>query len=317
MIRVTTNSTLHMYQSNLMQSSNQLYSAMEKLMTGRNFDSYASNPAGATRAFKLHSALNAVNAQAANNETVLNKFGTAYSILDEVTNELTHDLAQAPALGGLDNSNLSSLNSYAQVIRSGADAFFQVLNGKYENDFIFNGSETGEAPFAIQEDQSQNPPVDVLTFRGWRVDVPNNDDVYLDLNGKEVLENGVPLTNSDVHDKLTDMAGETLYVDVGLGFQLDRNGAVIPSTAFDSALSGMDILGFGLDKDGDPKNIVSIMLRISDVFGGYQHNDAANTEGTWGPAGNYDDASRLVSKYNAALQVGANVIPQSLMDYLR
>lgn len=253
-----------------------------------------------------------------------------------------------------------------------------MLNGKYENDFIFNGSETGEAPFAIQEDQSQNPPVDVLTFRGWRVDVPDNDDVYLDLNGKEVLENGVPLTNSDVHDKLTDMAGETLYVDVGLGFQLDRNGAVIPSTAFDSALSGMDILGFGLDEDGDPKNIVSIMLRISDVFGGYQHNDAANTEGTWGPAGNYDDASRLVSKfekahngliqehvelssqadyletnqtrlkstfdslnnelvaiedidrvdailqlsyaqtcYNAALQVGANVIPQSLMDYLR
>ena len=219
MIRVTTNSTLHMYQSNLMQSSNQLYSAMEKLMTGRNFDSYASNPAGATRAFKLHSALNAVNAQAANNETVLNKFGTAYSILDEVTNELTHDLAQAPALGGLDNSHLSSLNSYAQVIRSGADAIVQVLNGKYENDFIFNGSETGEAPFAIQEDQSQNPPVDVLTFRGWRVDVPDNDDVYLDLNGKEVLENGVPLTNSDVHDKLTDMAGETLYVDVGLGFQ--------------------------------------------------------------------------------------------------
>ena len=106
MIRVTTNSTLHMYQSNLMQSSNQLYSAMEKLMTGRNFDSYASNPAGATRAFKLHSALNAVNAQAANNETVLNKFGTAYSILDEVTNELTHDLAQAPALGGLDTSHL-------------------------------------------------------------------------------------------------------------------------------------------------------------------------------------------------------------------
>ena len=140
MIRVTTNSTLHMYQSNLMQSSNQLYSAMEKLMTGRNFDSYASNPAGATRAFKLHSALNAVNAQAANNETVLNKFGTAYSILDEVTNELTHDLAQAPALGGLDTSLLSSLNSYAQVIRSGADAIVQVLNGKYENDFIFNGS---------------------------------------------------------------------------------------------------------------------------------------------------------------------------------
>ena len=354
MIRVTTNSTLHMYQSNLMQSSNQLYSAMEKLMTGRNFDSYASNPAGATRAFKLHSALNAVNAQAANNETVLNKFGTAYSILDEVTNELTHDLAQAPALGGLDNSHLSSLNSYAQVIRSGADAIVQVLNGKYENDFIFNGSETGEAPFAIQEDQSQNPPVDVLTFRGWRVDVPNNDDVYLDLNGKEVLENGVPLTNSDVHDKLTDMAGETLYVDVGLGFQLDRNGAVIPSTAFDSALSGMDILGFGLDEDGDPKNIVSIMLRIYDdasrlvskfekAHNGliqehvelssqadYLETNQTRLKSTFDSLNNelvaIEDIDRVdailqlsyaQTCYNAALQVGANVIPQSLMDYLR
>ena len=56
--------------------------------------------------------------------------------------------------------------------------------------------------------------MDVLTFRVWRVDVPDNDDVYLDLNGKEVLENGVPLTNSDVHDKLTDMAEKLLYVDV-------------------------------------------------------------------------------------------------------
>ena len=83
-------------------------------MTGREFRLLRLHPAGATRAFKLHSALNAVNAQAANNETVLNKFGTAYSILDEVTNELTHDLAQAPALG-LDNSHLQ----LAQLLRPG------------------------------------------------------------------------------------------------------------------------------------------------------------------------------------------------------
>ena len=37
MIRVTTNSTLHMYQSNLMQSSNQLYSAHGKAHDGAEF----------------------------------------------------------------------------------------------------------------------------------------------------------------------------------------------------------------------------------------------------------------------------------------
>ena len=62
MIRVTTNNTLHMYQSNLMRSTNQLYSAMSKMMTGRNFDSSSANPAGATRAFRIYSSLNATNA---------------------------------------------------------------------------------------------------------------------------------------------------------------------------------------------------------------------------------------------------------------
>ena len=127
-----------------------------------------------------------------------------------------------------------------------------------------------------------------------------------------------------------------------------------------------------MDDDGDPKNIVSIMVRLSEVFKDY------NTDtNTWGPSGNRDVASRLTEKlskaqdalskqhtqldteakylqtnqsqlestfdslntelegiervdrvdailalswaqtsYNAAIQVGSNVIPQSLMDYL-
>ena len=88
MIRVTTNSTLYTYQKNLLKSSNQLYSAMNAMMSGRNFDSYAADPAGATRAFKIHSSLNATRAQAANNETVLNKFQTAWSIEQEVLGQV-------------------------------------------------------------------------------------------------------------------------------------------------------------------------------------------------------------------------------------
>ena len=46
-----------------MKSTNSLNSAMTKLMTQRQFSSYASDPAAATRAFKIHSSLNATNAQ--------------------------------------------------------------------------------------------------------------------------------------------------------------------------------------------------------------------------------------------------------------
>ena len=100
MIRITTNSSLRMYRSNLMKSTNSLNSAMTKLMTQRQFSSYASNPAAATRAFKIHSSLNATNAQYSNNDTVLHKYETAWSTLASVLDGydgLVQDTGRVPA----------------------------------------------------------------------------------------------------------------------------------------------------------------------------------------------------------------------------
>lgn len=371
MMRITTNTTLYTYQSNLTQSTNQLYSAMSKLMTQRNFNSYSADPAAATRAFKIHSSLNATRVQASNNETVLSKFSTAWDVEEQVTDAL-YDLGQKPVLSGLNSPNFSVEDSFAQILREGAQSVVQSMNGKYDDSFLFNGSETGEPPFAIVEDQANGGKL-CLTFRGWRVDVPDNGDTYLDpTTGQPVQDaDGNNLTNADVLDKLEAMNNEHLYVDIGQGFKLDGD-TVRDSSAFDSALSGMEFLGYGQDEDGNPKDIVSVMLRLADVYEGY--NVETNE---WGPAGGYDDACTLakcftdiqgeMSKahsslsaqaqglktnqtrledtfdaldtergsiedidqvdaimelswaqtcYNAALQVGANVIPQSLMDYL-
>ena len=373
MIRITANGTLHTYQSGLMKSTNQLYSAMSKLISGRNFDSYAADPAGATRAFKIHSSLNATNTQAANNTTVTNKFQTAWASEEQVIS-LMNDLGKESALSGLNGPSFTVLDSYAQVLRSAADSVVQNLNGTYDDDFLFNGAETGEPPFAIMDDTTQDPPVKVLTYRGLRVDVPNNGDTYYNPDGTtRAGSGGTPMTNAQVYAELQAMADEKLYVDIGQGFQLNDDGTADPATAYNSALSGLTFLGFGVDEEGDPQNIVSILLRVADIYDDY---DVENQQ--WGGAGDYDEASRLVKKfsdaqdhltaehtalsaevtyldsnasrlqstfdalnteraniedidqvdailelswaqtsYNAALQVGANVIPQSLMDYLQ
>ena len=370
MMRVTTNSTLYTYQKNLMKSSNQLYSAMNAVMSGRNFDTYAANPAAATRAFQIHSSLNATNAQASNNTTVLNKFSTAWDVADDMIDKLVTDLAQAPALKGLNDTNLSTLNTQGDVIFSGAEAIIQSLNSTYDGSYIFGGADTQNPPFAIETVGDKH----YVTYRNVRLDDPDPDyytQTYHDADGNEVLgEDGKPLTNQQMLDSWKD---EHLYVDIGIGFELDKNGDVIDSTAFDSAISGAEFIGgAGLDEDGDPTNIVSIMLRLSEVFKGYDQENK-----TWSSAGDKEDAQRLMEKlnkaqselsnqhvaldtqakyletnqsqlessfsslnteltsiekvdqveailtlsaaqtsYNAALQVGANVIPQSLMDYL-
>lgn len=183
-------------------------------------------------------------------------------------------------------------------------------------------------------------------------------------------------TNGEMLEK---WSNEHQYVDIGIGFEV-KDGEVVDSTAFDAAISGIDFIGgYGVDEDGDPKNIVSIMLRAAEVFKGYDQSTADQKEnGTWSDAGNFEDAKRLVDKftsaqealsnqhvqldtqakyletnqsqlestfyslntelnsiekidqveailalvsaqtsYNAAIQVGSNIVPQSLMDYLR
>lgn len=370
MMRITTNSTLYTYQKNLLKSSNQLYSAMNSVITGRNFDTYAADPAAATRAFQIHSSLNATNAQASNNNAVLKKFSTAWDVADDMIDKLVTDLGQAPALKGLSDTNLSTLNTQGDVLFSGAEAIIQSLNSTYNGSYIFAGGDTQNPPFAIETVGDKH----YVTYRNVRLDDPDPNyytQTYHDADGNEVLDaEGNPLTNQQMLDSWKD---EHLYVDIGIGFELDRDGNVIPSTAFDSTISGADFIGgAGLDEDGDPTNIVSIMLRLSEVFKGYDHETK-----TWSDAGDKEDAQRLAEKltqaqsalsnqhvdletkaqyletnqsqlessfsalntelnsiekvdqveailtlsaaqtsYNAALQAGANIIPQSLMDYL-
>ena len=290
MMRITTNGTLRMYKSNLMQTTGSLNSAMTKLMTQRNFNSYASSPAAATRAFKIHSSLNATRVQAANNETVKNKFDTAYQVLDIVGSDIADSMAKIPALEGLNGPNETNVNELGKVLRSGAEAIVQSMNSQYDSKFLFGGADTENPPFAIEPGSDGKS---YITFRGVRIDDPNTlDDEYLDENGNPVPnpDGTGNYTNKEMLDKWNE---ETQFVDIGLGFKLDGNGDVVDSTAFDSALSGIDFIGYGVDEEGDPQNMASLMLRMAEIFERY---DTESCE--WGEEGDYAQAQELLNKMN-------------------
>lgn len=300
MMRVTTNGTLRMYKSNLMQTTGSLNSAMTKLMTQRNFNSYASSPAAATRAFKIHSSLNATRVQASNNETVKNKFDTAYQVLDIVGSDIADSMGKIPALEGLNGPNESNVGELGKVLRSGAEAIVQSMNSQYDSKFLFGGADTETPPFAIEEGDDGRS---YITFRGVRIDDPDTlDDTYyadpdkqtgaIMIDDPDAPGGQRPMTNEEVLNMWNE---ETQFIDIGLGFKLDENDDVVESTAFNSALSGIDFLGYGVDGDGDPKNMASIMLRMAEIFENY---DDENDK--WSSEGDYEDASRLLDKMNAS-----------------
>ena len=347
MIRITTNGTLYSYKSQLMNSTNKLNDAYNTVLTGRRFNAYSEDPASATQAFRLRSSLATADKQATNNDTVIKKFSTAWDIIGDVYEDLTIEMGKVPALEGSNDTNLSVLPELGKILKSGAAAIVQDMNAKYGDNFIFGGAETLEVPFVLNEETGE------LTYRGLNVD---------------------KMVKNDPNDPNTyDNINDSLYVDIGLGFQ-EANGEIISSSAYDAALNGLDFLGYGTEDgtpDGTPNNIVSIMWKMGEIFEGYDIDTQTWNNGTREEAQElmakledaadnlneqytkldadtkylYTNLDRLTTTkdnlneqivniedvdkaqaimdlvwaqqaYNAALKIGTNIIPQSLLDYM-
>ncbi|MCM1149695.1 MAG: hypothetical protein NC319_06375 [Butyricicoccus sp.] len=93
--------------------------------------------------------------------------------------------------------------------------------------------------------------------------------------------------------KLERLAGEKYFVDIGLGFQEDKNGNLIESSGYNASLVGLNFIGYGKDADGDPKNIYSIVQKLKDIAG--RVKDGQN----WSEA-DYDEFNGLVKKLERA-----------------
>ena len=138
----------------------------------------------------------------------------------------------------------------------------------------------------------------------WLEDENGDKYVYEDENGDTyyvVFNKDQLITQEDYEarkldwEKLQYLAGETQFVDIGYGFQEDPvTGKLIESSAFDAALNGINFLGYGLDKDGDPKNIYSLVQKMKQISESVPSGTDWSTE-TW------HEFDRLVGKFEKAV----------------
>lgn len=94
-------------------------------------------------------------------------------------------------------------------------------------------------------------------------------------------------------EKLKYLADEKFFVDIGLGFQENDHGELIESSGFDAALIGIKFLGYGMDEDGDPRNLYSLVQKMRKVADSVPSGDDWGIE-TW------NEFDRLVSKFETA-----------------
>ena len=272
MIRSTTTGTLKTYRYNLQRSSYTMNKARETAQTQRQFNSFAEDPAAAAKAFQLRRSLLRTDSQYNVGDSVKHKYEVAWNTLESVVQDVNNrksDSAFAMILQGKSDTIGSGAVALGQSMRTLATGIVQSMNCRYGENFVFAGADGLNVPFEWQGEGDDRK----LCYRGIPVDTQDPKEL-------EALEY---------------MANERKNADLGFGMQEDENGNIIGSSVANVGLQGITFLGYGVDKDGDPKNIVSIADRMGTLL-----RRCDSDSGDWASPEDKEEFSRLAKKFEDA-----------------
>ena len=319
-MRITTSMMMNTYRYNLQGSTSNLSSARNRVLSGRNFDSYMENPASATQAWRIRRAMSDNFDYQANNSDTYSRFNIAWTTMGVVNNELVDKTGRFSTIMGEDGSIGAGRQPLGEVLDKTAETIIQAMNSaKYGDHFVFSGDDEMNPPFSWSADmktlyyrgvdvnaqevkmpEGKRPPW--APQEGYELPDPNKMPPKhvavppATLSADQEKENEwIDYYQSD-WAKLQAFAHEEQNIDLGMGLREDADGKLINGTAFDRSLPGLNMLGgFGTDDEGDPKNVVLIMKRLGELF-----SDSNPDSGAWGHEGDEEEAMRLMNKLNAA-----------------
>ena len=156
--RTTTVGSLKTYRYDLNRSSYTMNTAMNKVITQRNFNSFAEDPAIASRCFQLRRSYLRANTQLNLTNSVYSKYQQAWSSLDSVSSDIARlqdDTAFGSILRAENGPTASGRNALGQSMIAKADSIIQTMNGRFGENFVFAGADTLNVPFTWHP--KQNP----------------------------------------------------------------------------------------------------------------------------------------------------------------
>lgn len=153
----------------------------------------------------------------------------------------------------------------------------------------FDAMDPADQPKILKQNAN---PGDPQRFNENGVPDPNGE-YYLNLDQAETMTKEEYETAVSDAEKLKYLMNEKQFVDIGLGFQENENGQLIESSAYNAALNGLTFIGYGLDADGDPKNIYSLVQKMKEISSRVKDGEKWTDE-------DYDEFDGLVKKLEPA-----------------
>lgn len=238
-MRITTSALIRNYKSNLNKSIGNLDTARTKVMTHRKFNKGFEDPTGVVRE-------SALNWKYARNQDYIDAIDDAQSFQNAQEDAITQINTQARYLSkqyGLEAMNGTNWThdvrkSYAQAFRQAQESMTMSMNASYGDKFVFGGAAGGQPPFELRTEADGT---------------------------KTLLYRGLDVNHPDAQDDLSKMANEQVFTDLGFGLTMEGNN-VVNSSAFNTSLPGINVVGYGVDDNGNSKNLISLAGEIADVL---------------------------------------------------
>lgn len=155
--RMTTVGTLKNYRYDLNRSNNTMSRAMNTVITRRTFNSYAEDPAMATRCFQLRRSYQRTAGQLTINDSLRHKYDVAWSALDESSQDIyaiADDATFGSLIRSLNGATASARNALGQSMSAKAKSIIQTMNGRYGENYVFSGADTLNVPFTWEPEKN-------------------------------------------------------------------------------------------------------------------------------------------------------------------
>ncbi len=206
-IRITTQMTSNLMLTNMNKNLSNIYNTYEQITSGKKFTSIGENPIDGTKIMKYNKQLDQLDDWSKNIETAKDELNQSYDTLGLIQENMQRINELAIQAANSYNSQ-DSMQAIRDEVEQRTRAIAQLANTKYQDKYIFSGSNTDTIPYSLDDDLN-------VTYSGtsqdgnWERNIEISEGVTmpLNINGQEIFgdENGgIFATLKQLNDALAD-----------------------------------------------------------------------------------------------------------------
>ena len=151
-MRITTGMAMNTYRYNLQNSTYNLTDARNKVLSHRNFDTFAEDPTAAAQAWKIRRAMVDNSNYQSNNSSTYSRFNIGWATLGMIKTDLETE-ADVSDIRARQDSTAGARVDLGKILNDTAESVIQAMNSaKYSDHFVFSGDDEMNAPFSWSAD---------------------------------------------------------------------------------------------------------------------------------------------------------------------